>query len=429
MRIQTVIAIIAVLMLSACLHKSEPDNAPFAFDASINDAAMDMNVRPPPACVPGSERIDIGDLLSPPFAKRIYDVTFTTDGIVVLYRVNKRHHLRKFARDGRPLTDSIEVLSILNAEEDSPGNVSIQGVSSGKLYHTGEELLISAIIDGRAFVGKVSESLNMTPQLTPLHDLRDEGGPIEASNPQIGLLGQNLLASWDDKRFIDANGWSQTQRTVRARYVAPDGGLGTESILTPLLPYGPGRTDNVYKIENGALVYPVSTELTSGLKYNIAFRALPRDGSTLEYQDPILFARIDRGINHILVTNVGEAPAIAWLDGGYGRELFYREQPNEYARGTMLSENAVLAQFVHDDDEPILVWANEMRSLGRTDLEWYTRAFGATDSVRYEVSVTEGEVEFFRARLVNGNAIETVTIHVLDSYEDTHGMWITTICP
>ena len=78
----------------------------------------------------------------------------------------------------------------------------------------------------------------MTPQLTPLHDLRDEGGPIEASNPQIGLLGQNLLASWDDKRFIDANGWSQTQRTVRARYVAPDGGLGTESILTPLLPYG-----------------------------------------------------------------------------------------------------------------------------------------------------------------------------------------------
>ena len=61
----------------------------------------------------------------------------------------------------------------------------------------------------------------------------------------------------------------------------------------------------------------------------------------------------------------------------------------------MLSENAVLAQFVHDDDEPILVWANEMRSLGRTDLEWYTRAFGATDSVRYEVSVTEGEVEFF----------------------------------
>ena len=130
------------------------------------------------------------------------------------------------------------------------------------------------------------------------------------------------MASWDDKRFIDANGWSQTQRTVRARYVAPDGGLGTESILTPLLPYGPGRTDNVYKIENGALVYPVSTELTSGLKYNIAFRALPRDGSTLEYQDPILFARIDRGINHILVTNVGEAPAIAWLDGGYGRELF-----------------------------------------------------------------------------------------------------------
>ena len=56
--------------------------------------------------------------------------------------------------------------------------------------------------------------------------------------------------------------------------------------------------------------------------------------------------------------------------------FFYREQPNEYARGTMLSENAVLAQFVHDDDEPILVWANEMRSLGRTDLEWYTRALG-----------------------------------------------------